>query len=209
MVKKIFIILIFSVFLILLCSSNIYAANSVEPLYDEDLLSTIQVNLSDALASRNLYLDDYNYIICGNDMTYLKIYCFEKTLSPKIYIDNYGNGTANLYFDDYTRVLWYTSSNTGELTFYSSPLVQSNKVYNTNSLNFFYSTYPIYNDNTYTDFFFQSAQMAIVEQAIQGVKMTEVMMEIIFLLPILILIVCSYLSLRKGLETMMSLFHKA
>lgn len=193
-------------FLILLFSTNVFASNSATPLYDEDLVTTINTNLTQALASRDLDINDYHYIICTNDTSYLKVYCFEKTYTPKFYIDNYGNGRANFYADPAIPILWYKCSESGELTFYRELTESTFVAYNTNSLNFFYSTYNIYSDANYSNFFFHSG---VLRRAIQGVEMKVIMKEVVAVLPVLLIILVLCLAFWKGFKNLLFLIRRA
>ena len=57
--------------------------------------------------------------------------------------------------------------------------------------------------------FFQGAPLGVVAQKVQGLKLEEVMKEIVLILPLIIVTLVSLVGLRKALKTLSMLLHRA
>ena len=105
-------------FLILLFSTNVFASNSATPLYDEDLVTTINTNLAQALASRDLDINDYHYIIYslkGQIILHIKNWGIFTSIFTWFY---YVIGLSTKKWDNYVSFFNY-------LSFFSSTTILS------------------------------------------------------------------------------------
>lgn len=73
---------------------------------------------------------------------------------------------------------------------------------------YFSPCFSLYKNNTYTEVFYQ-APARVVAQKLEGVEMSQVMKEIVGVLPLIIVVVVSLVGLRKALQMLSMLLHKA
>ena len=67
----------------------------------------------------------------------------------------------------------------------------------------------IYTDINKTNFFFQKPEETELVQMMKQVEMKEVMKEIVGILPLILAVMVLYLGLRKGLQVLSKVLHKA
>lgn len=206
---------IFGALLLVLLNNNVFASNSAIPSYDTDLLSTIINNLTAVLSEKGLNIDNYDYIVCRNDISYLKVICFEKDNNLKMYIDNYGLGDARVYFNYTINVIWYNIDRNGSLSLYKDNHTMERFVaYSTSSSNFFYSSCNIYSDDNYTNYFFPIAPPEEIPEIQDPGTLQEIleqeklematMKEILGILPLILSVLVSLLGLRKAFQALLN-----
>lgn len=190
MLKNKKVLLLLLIFLILfIFSSNIFAV-----VLDVD---GSQVKLPDINFKHYVVLKGDNYYLMALDDVYSESanVCKAGDSSYK-YCE--GVTTSN---DNYLIKFPYYSLNGNEWN-----LVTSVSNWTAGGLSVIYSTENIYYNN---EIFFQKAPQGVLTQIVEQVEMREVMTEIIKIIPLIIVVVVSFLGLRKALQILSMVLHRA
>lgn len=205
--NKIILISFLLIIILLFFNSDVFATTNKyyhENYQNNDIVTMVPEDVLDKFyASEQYNSGDYYLMVTKNDITTYKVYLFPKTEldKSKIYCDG-----SKFYFNPVVSgVLVYkaTSDGIGSLI---GRYNFTKEIYMHTSANLFYSDFNVYSDNSYTSFFF--LQRGIVADKLRGMKM-EPLMEIVKLVPLIIVLMVSFLGFRKGLQVLSSILHKA
>lgn len=190
MLKNKKVLLLLLIFLILfIFSSNIFAV-----VLD---VNGSQVELPDINFKHYVVLKGDNYYLMALDDVYSESanVCKADNSSYK-YCE--GVTTSN---DNYLIKFPYYSLNGNEWN-----LVTSVSNWTASGLSVIYSTENIYYND---EIFFQKAPQGVLTQIVEQVEMREVMTEIVKIIPLIIVVVVSFLGLRKALQMLSKVLHQS
>ncbi len=203
---------IISILCFFILISFLFINNSVfagENTITEDALNSI-LNF---VYNNQYYLDGYTNVYIAP--AYSTSYAFDVILVPNNDTGKYhlAKGDRLLFIVDgnvtaYTSIRYgFYSDGTIRESFVDSPVIDTSGTQcRAAYLTPLYSTFDIYNDGNDTEIFFQKTpvQLGVVAQKLEGVKMNP-LKEMLTLVPIMIILIVSYLGLRKGLTLLKKL----
>lgn len=214
--KKFLIISVLTIFLFVFSVSNCFASTE-EPF--EGSLS------DDVLNKVNEIMNYYNftdYIFCYGNYGYdLNFFIFFNSSESGLLYETY-NSSYRYYYLKPVNACNYVKYTLSELTSSDTSFdksfgsckadgVLASGTYD-NLIQFFDSTVDIYDSNK-VDLVFQAPPVVeaqgVVAPQLEGVQMIQVMKEIMGVLPLIIVVVVSLVGLRKALQMLSTLLHKA
>ena len=214
--KKIYIILVF--LFLFIFSKKVYATNYTGEPSREELLLLIDTAVE---GSGYIDIDNIDFTICY-DSENDEINLFFIGKNSNYYFDSYGvNGELQWYLKG-DVVTWCRYDRNQNCTMWDYK--NDGSIYTFSSCSFYnvlYSTVDIYayetknyikqESNCTYDFFQIPPSIAeeVVIPVVEPVIMEKTLQEIILLLPLIIVVVVSFLGLRKGLRLLLTILHKA
>jgi hypothetical protein len=195
--KKIIFIILFAILLFLLGCSSVFASTSLT-----DLEGTTYI-----LPDLPEEINGCPYIIsrCEKYNTYCLLFVKSNDFSQFVNsdddvilpVDASGNQCSDVYLAE-TKTLDNPTSWTTKKWGGLQPATAHH---------FIYANYNIY--NTDGTVFFQPAPQGIVARQVEKVEMSQVLQEIITLLPLILVVVVSLAGLRKGLKMLETFLHQS
>lgn len=198
--KKIIFIILFAILLFLLGCSSVFASTSLK---DPDGTTYILPDLPAEFEGYNYFItkcERYNTyaLFCVKDDAFDK-FIYDKISNSLNAVDVSGNQCSDIYLAE-----------TGTL---ENPVSWTIKKWGAlqpaNNHQIIYSNFDIYNSDGTV--FFQPAPLTqgIVAQQVEQIKMTQILQEIITLLPLILVVMVSLVGLRKGLKMLETFLHQS
>lgn len=204
--NKIILISFLLIIILLIFNSEVFASTNKyyhEQYQNNDIVEMVPEDVLDKFyASEEYNSGEYYLMVTKNDISAYKVYLF-----PKLELDKskvYCDGSSFYFSPSVNGVLVYKASSSGIESRIGKYNFTTERYMHT-SANLFYSDFNVYTDDSYTSFFF--LQRGIVADKLRGMKM-EPLMEIVKLVPLIIVLMVSFLGFRKGLQVLSNILHK-
>jgi len=149
---------------------------------------------------------EYEFFLKYKDGVY-NVYFLEKTYISEntfVHLGSDSSGIPAIFIENYspTFITRYNISNNTLSVRGSTDGRKLGQSFVTENCLYMYSSIPIYADGSKETIFFQEPPTVILAPVLRTVEMKEVLKEILGLIPIVMIVVVSYLALRKALQTL-------
>ena len=204
--NKIILISFLLIIILLFFNSDVFATTNKyyhENYQNNDIVTMVPEDVLDKFYASEKYNSSYYLMVTKNDITEYKVYLFPKTEldNSKVYCD----GSYFYFSPSVSGVSVYKATSDGIGSLIGRYNFTKERYMHT-SANLIYCDFNVYTDDSYTSFFF--LQRGIVADKLRGMKM-EPLMEIVKLVPLIIVLMVSFLGFRKGLQVLSTILHKA
>lgn len=194
--------------------SNVKASNDIIPTRIENETLFNLIYETDEYLSGN-----YVFYIAHptNSSSELTVMFLKYSDDLKVYVDNFSGSEYRVYYNKSVQRVNYSYYKNGTTLNKNWSGNASSDTFGYSSTAEFYSNFDIYNDNTYTTLFFQVPVVEEPTQETQGIiaplldqqKMEETTLQIRVIIPLIIVVVVSFLGLRKALKMLSQILHRS